>query len=366
MNNNEFTKNTIEAAIRLGLLMLLAYWCFSIIKPFVLPVMWGVIIAVAIYPVFTRLKAFVGGGNKLASVIYTLIALALLITPTILISNSLIESSSAIAERYSAGELNIPPPGEAVKDWPLVGEKVYSIWAEASSNLGQTLMGYQSQLQSATQALVSAVAGLGVGILQFVLSIIISGVLVANASPAYQITTKIFTRLTSIDLGQEYTDLSKATIRSVALGVLGVALIQAVLAAIGMMVMDVPGWGIWSILVLVLAIAQLPSILVLGFVIVYVFSVADTTPAIIFAVYCLLVGFSDTLLKPLFLGRGMSTPMLVILLGAIGGMLLSGIIGLFVGAIVLALGYELFIKWLNDGEATDEHSSPGVDPRRLS
>jgi predicted PurR-regulated permease PerM len=356
MNNNEFTKNTIEAAIRLGLLMLLAFWCFSIIKPFVLPVMWGVIIAVAIYPVFTKLKAALGGKNKLASVIYTLIALALLITPTIFISDSLIDTSAAITEKYSSGALSIPPPGEAVKDWPLVGEKVYSIWAEASGNLEKTLMRYQPLLKSASQALVSAVAGVGGGVLHFILSIIISGVLVAIAPDAYQLTRKIFSRLTNTEQGQEYTDLSKATIRSVAQGVLGVALIQAVLAAIGMMIMDVPGWGLWSVLVLVLAIAQLPSILVLGFVIAYVFSVADTTPAIIFAIYNLLVGISDSFLKPLFLGRGMSTPMLVILLGAIGGMLLEGIIGLFVGAIVLALGYELFIKWLDDGEATDEHS----------
>ena len=356
MNNSDFTKNTIEAAIRLGILVLLAFWCFSILKPFVLPVMWAVIIAVAIYPVFTRLKALVGDRNMLAAVIYTLLALALLITPTILISNSLIETSTAIADRYTTGDLNIPPPGEAVKDWPLVGEKVYAIWAEASSNLGETLMRYQPQLNSTTQALVSAVAGLGAGILQFVLSIIISGVLVANASPAYQLTTKVFTRLTNFELGQEYTDLSKATIRSVAQGVLGVALIQAVLAAIGMMIMDVPGWGLWSIVILVFAIAQLPPILVLGFVIAYEFSVAETTPAVIFAIYSFIVSASDGFLKPLFLGRGMSTPMLVILLGAIGGMLLEGIIGLFVGAIVLALGYELFMKWLDGDEKTAQQT----------
>jgi predicted PurR-regulated permease PerM len=195
-----------------------------------------------------------------------------------------------------------------------------------------------------------------VGVLQLVLSIIISGVLVAIAPDAYQLTTKIFSRLTNTKHGQEYTDLSKATIRSVAQGVLGVALIQAVLAAIGMGVMGVPGWGLWSIVILVFAIAQLPPILVLGFVIAYVFSVADTTPAVIFAIYSLIVSASDGFLKPLFLGRGMSTPMLVILLGAIGGMLLSGIIGLFVGAIVLALGYELFIKWLDDGEAAVDQS----------
>jgi len=356
MNNSEFTKNTIEAAIRLGLLLLLALWCFNIIKPFVLPVLWGVIIAVAIYPVFTKLKAALGGRNKLASVLYTLIALALLMTPTIMVSNSVIDTSAAISESYAAGTLKIPPPDDSVKDWPLIGEKTHSIWTEVSSNLEKALIHYQPQLKTAGEAFVSAAAGLGGGILMFVLSIIISGVLVANAAAAYQVTIKIFTRLTNAEHGQEYTNLSKATIRSVAQGVLGVAAIQAVLSALGMMVMDVPAWGLWSLIILVLAIAQLPPILVLGFVMAYVFSVAETTPAVIFAIYSIIVSGSDGFLKPMFLGRGMSTPMLVILLGAIGGMMMSGIIGLFVGAIVLALGYELFMKWLNVGEEAAEQT----------
>ena len=355
MHNREFTANTIEAAVRLGLLLLLAYWCFSIIRPFVMPVLWGIIIAVAIYPLFTRLKAALGGRNKLASVVYTLITLALLITPTIMISNSLIDTSAAISEKYAAGSLVIPPPGDEVRDWPLVGEKLHAIWAEASNNLEKALAHYQPQLKQAAQTLVSAIAGIGGSILQFFISIIVSGVLVANAPAAYRVSVQIFSRLTNAEHGREYTDLSKATIRSVAQGVLGVAIIQAVLSAIGMFAMDVPAWGLWSVIILVLAIAQLPPILVLGFVIAYVFTVADTTPAVIFTVYAIIVSASDGFLKPLFLGRGMSTPMLVILFGAIGGMMLSGIIGLFVGAVELALGYELFIKWLGEEvEAADD------------
>lgn len=355
MQNREFTINTIEAAIRLGLLLLLAYWCFSIIRPFVMPVLWGVIIAVAVYPLFTRLKAALGGRNKLASVIYTLVTLALLMTPTIMISNSLIDTSAVISERYDAGTLTIPSPNDGVKDWPLIGEKAHAIWAQASANLDETLNQYQPQLKQVAETMLSAIAGIGGGILQFVISIIVSGVLVANAPAAYRVSVQIFSRLTNAEHGQEYTDLSKATIRSVAQGVLGVAIIQAALSAIGMFAMDVPAWGLWSVIILVLAIAQLPPILVLGFVIAYVFSVADTTPAIIFTVYAIVVSASDGFLKPLFLGRGMSTPMLVILFGAIGGMMMSGIIGLFVGAIVLALGYELFIKWLDeDGDDEEE------------
>lgn len=356
MNNRDFTKDVIEAAIRVGLLLLLSYFCFLIIKPFIAALLWGVIIAVAVFPLFVKLKAVLGDRNKLASTLYTLIALAILITPTFFASNSIIDSTSAISERHAAGTLEIPPPPDGVKDWPMIGEDLYSLWSQSSSNLDKMLERYQPEIKAAGSKLVAAAASIGGGILLFVLSIIISGILVANASGSYQVTSRIFSRLINAEHGQEYADLAKNTIRSVAQGVLGVAAIQAVLSAIGMIVMSVPGWGLWSAIILVLAIAQLPPILVLGFVMAYVFSVADTTPAVIFAIYCVIISGSDGFLKPLFLGRGMSTPMLVILLGAIGGMILSGIIGLFVGAIILALGYELFMKWLNEGQEAVEPS----------
>jgi len=357
MNHTEFTKNTIEATIRVGLLILLTVYCFNIIKPFILPAIWGVIIAVAVYPLFVKLKSFLGGKNKLASVVYTLLALSLLIAPTVMISNSILDTSSIISERYEAGTLEIPPPNESVKEWTFIGEKTYALWFQASENLEDILVKYQAETKKVGEAIVTVAAGTVGTILQFVLSIIISGILLANAQGAYRFTIKLFNRLTCPEVGKEYTDLAKATIRSVAQGVLGIAIIQATFSAFGMMVMDIPVWGLWTIIILVLAIAQLPPILVLGFVSVYVFSVAETTPAIIFLIYCLIVSASDGFLKPLFLGRGMSTPMLVILLGAIGGMMMSGIIGLFVGAIILALGYELFIKWLDDNSPASSEAA---------
>jgi predicted PurR-regulated permease PerM len=267
-----------------------------------------------------------------------------------MISNSVIDSSAGIVERYQAGTLQIPPPADKVKSWPVIGEKTHQLWSEASESLTGTLNKYDAEVKRAGKAMLSSAAGTAGTILQFVLSIIISGILVANAGSAYVGTIKIFSRLTGAESGKAYADLSKATIRSVAQGVLGVAFIQAMLSATGMMVMGVPAWGLWTLVIMVLAIAQLPPILVLGFVCAYVFSVAETTPAVIFLIYSIVVSSSDAFLKPLFLGRGMATPMLVILLGAIGGMMMSGIIGLFVGAIVLALGYELFIAWLNKTE----------------
>ena len=348
-STTDFTQNTIEAAIRLGLLMLLAAWCFMIIYPFIQLIMWGVIIAVAIYPLFVRLKSVLGGRNKLAAIVYTLLALAFLITPAMMIANSVIDSTHILSEKYEHGQLYIPPPNESVKEWPLVGEELYGFWSQASSNLQGTIEKYEPQLKQAGEKVIAVATGAGSSVLQFVISIIISGILVANARGANNITLKIFSRLTSDKQGEIFTNLSRDTIRSIAQGVLGIAIIQALLSALGMYLMDVPAWGLWTIFVLILAIVQLPPILVLGFVIAYVWSVADTTPAVIFTIYALIVGASDNFLKPLLLGRGLKTPMLVILLGAIGGMIMSGIIGLFIGAVILALGYELFMEWLDRG-----------------
>ena len=146
------------------------------------------------------------------------------------------------------------------------------------------------------------------------------------------------------------------TIRSVAKGVLGVAVIQSLLSAVGLVAIGVPAPGIWAGVILLLAIMQLPPLLVLGPIAVWVFSVADATPATIFAIYAFFVSISDSFLKPLFLGRGMDIPMLVILVGAIGGMMTSGIVGLFVGAVVLAVGYKLLISWMAIEEEEEQEA----------
>lgn len=347
MEHNQFTKNVIEAAIRLSLVAVVIYFCVKILQPFIMPLIWAVIISVAIYPLFSRFEKLLGGRKKLAASLYAIISISILIVPTAMISNSLIETSIAINDQYQSGALTIPAPNKNVAEWPLIGEKVFSLWDASSKSLESTLNAHLPQIKSLASGLLSTVTGLGGTILQFIISIILSAVFVTCAESSYKLLVKFFARLTSAATGKEYTDLARDTIRSVAQGVLGVALIQATLSALGMYIMDVPAWGLWSVIILMLAIAQLPPLLVLVFVISYVFNVADTVPAVIFMIYALIISASDGFLKPLFLGRGMETPMVVILLGAIGGMMMSGIIGLFVGAILLALGYELFMKWLN-------------------
>ena len=355
---------TIEIAIRIGLIAALIVWSFQIFEPFRRPVIWGILIALATYPVFCWLRAKLGERNGLAATLYTLLALAILITPTVMLSTSLIESAQNLSQGLKEGTVVVPPPPESVATWPVIGKPLDRIWSLASVNLEEALKQLEPHLKAFSSWLLSVVAGAGMGVLQFVIAIIIAGVLLAKASGGQRTARAIFIRLAG-DRGEELADLAGATVRSVARGVLGVALIQALLAGIGLIAAGVPGAGFWALIVLLLAIVQLPALLILGPIIVYVFSVETTVTAVVFMIWSIIVSASDSFLKPLFLGRGVEVPMLVILIGAIGGMILSGIIGLFVGPIILAISYTLFMAWLDEGaeplseQSKSESSSTG-------
>jgi predicted PurR-regulated permease PerM len=326
-NDKLFIARALEATIQIGLVVLLLHWCFKIGQPFLQIILWGIIIAVAIHPAYDRLKSALGGRGRLTATLITLLALIVLLVPTYMLSQSLIDTAKEYSAHLDAGTLTVPPPSESVRSWPVIG--------------------MTPQLKKFGIPLLSAAAGAGVGILKFVVSIIIAGVLLANAAGGGQAARAIAERLAG-ERGTRVVALAGATVRSVALGILGVALIQTVLAGIGFLIVGVPGAGLWALLVLILAVVQLPTILILGPIIVYVFSTSSTVIAVVFAIWSILVGISDAFLKPLLMGRGVDVPMLVIFIGAIGGFILSGIIGLFVGAIIFALGYKLFLAWLNE------------------
>ena len=352
-DGKQSVQRAVETAIRLGLVLLLAIWCFLIVEPFIIPILWGMIIAVASYPIYGWMLAKLGGRSKLAATLFTLLALALLITPTVMLMGTVADTTQALSRDLHDGSLTIPPPPESVKEWPIVGEDLSTFWSAASNNLGAALTPIAPQLKAAAGWLLSTAAGAGIGVLQFVISIIIAGVILANAVSFGGFLKALATRLTG-DRGEEFATLASKTVRSVAQGVLGVALIQSLLAGIGMLAAGVPGAGLWALLVLLLAVVQLPPILILAPIILYVFSASSTTVAVVFMVWSIVVSMSDAFLKPLLLGRGVEVPMLIILVGAIGGMIYSGIIGLFVGAVVLALGYELFNAWLKQGQQATE------------
>jgi predicted PurR-regulated permease PerM len=168
--------------------------------------------------------------------------------------------------------------------------------------------------------------------------------------------------------GPELADLARATVRSVVQGILGVAALQAILAGTGFVVAGIPGAGLWALLVLVAAIVQLPVILIMVIPIVIGFSTLSGFAAGGLMVWCMAVGLVDNVLKPILFGRGVRVPMLVIFMGALGGMLTMGIIGLFLGSVVLAVGFELFKAWLADadGDGSSQVSAVGASSRPSS
>lgn len=346
----------IDTALRVGILALLLAWCFLVLRPFLVPIVWGIIIAIGVEPIFFRLKSLVGGRNKTAATLFTLLALAFLLTPTFFLASSAIQGVETLATQLSEGTLTVPPPSDKVAGWPLIGKRLHEIWQLASTNLQEALAQVEPQAREYGAKLVSAAVGVGMLVVQFVISLLIAGIFLANQSGARRTAELLCTRLVG-ERGGKLVELAGATITSVVRGVVGVAIIQSFAAGLGMVVVGIPLAGLWALLVLVLAVIQLPTVIVLGPLCIYAFSVESTSTAVMFLIWSIIVGVSDTFLKPLLLGRGVDVPMPAILLGAIGGMILHGIIGLFVGAVVLAVTFKLYRSWIHDLQEEAEGAS---------
>jgi predicted PurR-regulated permease PerM len=335
----------IDIAIRIGVLALLIAWCFQILRPFITPVIWGTVIAIAFYPACRKLRDLLGGRIKVAAAILTIISLLLIILPSIQMVGSFIDGMTYLNDKVQRGEIKVPPPPDYIDSWPVIGKPLKSRWHEASVNLETTLARYVPQLKAVSLKLLELAMSTTMGLLQFTLSIIIAGVLMANAKEGGNLVRDLFVSLAG-ERGSDFADISTITIRNVVKGILGVAIIQGLLAGLGFMVAGVPGAGIWAFLCLFLAIIQIGVAPVAIPVIIYMFYSADTLTAGLLMVWLILVMLSDNFLKPILLGRGAPVPMLVIFLGSIGGFLSMGFIGLFIGAVILSLGFKLFRGWL--------------------
>ncbi len=351
---NAYIARAVEASINIGLVALLAAVCLLILAPFVPIVAWGIIIAVASYPVFLKLQHATGRGGW-AVAIWTILLLAVLIVPVVLLAKSTVEGVQSLMDHLDAGTFVVPPPPPNLESWPLVGAPLNRIWSMASNNLTEAVKLLAPQIKTFLPKLLSATAGIGLTVLQFFFSILISGALLAKAQSAAEVTRAFANRLFG-ERGAEFQNLVGSTIRSVTSGILGVALIQTVLAAIGFLVVGLPGAGLWAVIFLIAAVLQI-GILVLIPAVIFVFATTTTTVSVVFLIWCAFVGLLDNVLKPMLLGRGASVPTAVVFLGAIGGFVVMGIIGLFVGAIVLSVGYKLILAWIEPNNAKSTNTA---------
>jgi len=272
----------------------------------------------------------------------------LIVVPTAMLLSSLGDSVRQLVHAVQNNTLEIPAPRPGVAAWPVVGKKLYDVWSKAHADLPALVQSMQPKIGELAKTALGLVASIGGGVLQFLAAFIIAGIVMAFGQSGSRGSRAIFERIIGSARGSELASLSVATIRAVAQGVIGVAFIQAIIVGLALLVAGIPWEGVLAVIVLVLGIAQVPALLVTLPAIVYIWSSGDysTAAAIAYSVVLFLSGMADNVLKPLMLGRGVEAPMPVILLGALGGMGTAGILGMFVGATLLTLGYQIFMGWV--------------------
>src|ERR1700731_1562786 len=341
-------KTFIVAAIRIGCLALLAYWTWLLLEPFLSIIVWSVIFAVALYPVFDWLAGRLGGHRWLAAAAITIFSLILIFGPVTWLGVSLGDNLRTLYARLADGSLTIPPPYESVQTRPFVGEGGYQIWYLASTDIRALLGQWAEQLKVIGSSVLAIAGTAGLDLVKFIIGIFVSGFLFVPG-PGLVLSVKNAVRRIATDRTEEFVDLTGATIRNVSRGIIGISALQALLAGIGLLVAGVPLAGLLSFLVLLLGIIQVgPSVILLPVIIWSWFALAKSA-AVIFTIYMVPVGLLDNVLRPLVMARGLSTPMPVILIGVIGGTLAHGLMGLFVGPIVLSIAWQLLVAWTRDG-----------------
>src|SRR5688572_3947916 len=346
----------LDVLIRAGLVLALAMLCFQVFSPFLSLMVWAVILAVTLYPLHQSVSAKIGGRQGLAATLLVLLGIVVVVVPTAALMNSLGDSVRRLIHDVQNNTLQVPPPRPGVAEWPVAGERVHAVWTKAHTDLPALVQSLQPKIGNLAAGALAFVADIGGGLLKFLASLVVAGVMMTFGEGGARAIRSIFERVADGKRGSEFVDLSTATIRSVAKGVVGVAFLQAIIVGICLLIAGIPWAGVLAVVVLVLGIAQVPALLVTLPAVVYLWSSDNygTGAAIFYTVLLVVSGMTDNVLKPLMLGRGVKAPMPVILLGALGGMAAGGILGMFVGATLLALGYQILMGWV----ATDPAATP--------
>ncbi|MEI2301660.1 AI-2E family transporter [Ensifer sp. MJa1] len=356
---------SIEAKItdiaRIGIVGLLAYWALTLIAPFAIILLWAAILAVALFPAYARLGAIIGS-RRLAAFLITIVCLAVIVAPLAAFAISFAEGIQALLARLGDGSLAIPEPPRGVRDWPVIGERVHAAWSMASGNLEALLSKLEPALMQAGSKVLGKVASIGAEVLSFVVSVLIAGFLFGSAEKLAQMAQRLANRIGG-ERGVGFLRLATATIRNVARGVIGVALLQAFLCALVLSFFNVPAPGAIAFIVLILCIIQIGPALVLLPVIIWAWVTMDFGPALLLTLLLIPLFVIDNVMKPILVARGLSTPTLIILLGVLGGTLSYGLIGLFLGPIVLSVVHDLLMVWMRaDAAPTSSPETPQTSP----
>ena len=340
-----FGEEVVQLVIRLGLLAALMVWTLILIRPFISILAWSVVLAVALNPAFQRLAKALGGRPKFAAAILTLVILGILIGPATWIGLGAVEGIQEFAGQLAAGQLTIPSPPAVIKTWPLIGSPLYELWDQASTNLRPVVQQIAPHMKTFATMLLSLAGDAGLGTIKFLLSVVVAGVIFPYGSQLVAAGRSFLWQIVP-EQSEHFLELAGATIRAVSQGVIGVAILQALLAGAGFKLAGIPSAGVLAFLVLLLSIVQIGATVVILPVIIWIWTDKDVTVALLLTLFLGGVAIVDNILKPLVMGRGLTTPTLVIFVGVIGGTLAHGLVGLFIGPIILSVAWELAAAWL--------------------
>ncbi|EJL54211.1 putative permease [Rhizobium sp. CF122] len=360
----------VSDLVRIGIIGLFAYWSLQLVAPFALIIIWSAILAVALFPMFDALSRLLGSRPALSATVIVIACLVLIIAPLALVAVNFADAAQALVGQLKSDNFTLPAAPEAIRGWPVVGERLYAGWNQVASNLAATIMKFQAPLREVMGVIIAKLASIGGGVLSFVASIILSGILL-TMSPRLAATIQVLAVRIGGERGVGFARLAGSTVRNVSRGVIGVALLQTLLSGLCFAFFDIPARGALTFLVFVLCLMQLGPGLVLVPVIVWAWFSWPTLMAFAFTVVAIPITVADNVLKPILMSRGLSTPMPVILIGVIGGTLSHGLLGLFLGPIVLSVFYELLRAWawpsapaaatlpLDDRDKNVEGAAPG-------
>ncbi|HTM64352.1 MAG TPA: AI-2E family transporter [Gammaproteobacteria bacterium] len=337
--------NGIDKLIRIFIIAAAALWSFEILKPFLGLLAWGFILAVALYPAYCSLNKKLGDRPSLSAYIMTVSMLLLLVGVLSIMTNNMVISVTEVTKSLREGTINIPPPPKSIDSWPVIGPQFYQFWNSASQNLGEVINNHSKDIIDLGTLLLTKAAGKSLDFIIFIIAMIFSGYLLIHAKELITASQHFAKRL-SPKRGAAIIAIIKETIQRVSVGVIGIGLVQAFVFGLILFIAGVPGAGLLTFLALLLSISQIGLLVLIIPVVIWLFMTYSITAAVTYSLFVMLTGLIDNFLKPFVLSRGLTTPMIVIFIGVIGGLLLHGLIGIFIGPVVLSIFYDLLVHWL--------------------
>lgn len=346
------TEHFFERTLGLTVLALLLLFCLQVTRPFVGPLLWGIMLSVATWPAYVRVRERVGGRPRRAAALMALLMVVVLVVPIALIATSLADQVRAASGLfYDLTTYGLPPPPVWLVDVPLVGPTIDAAWRDAITDAGATLAWARPYITAVAAWILARGADVGFAVLEFILAVVIAGVLFAHAEMCVDYLGRFVRRIGGAK-SLHLIEVAARTIQGVALGIVGTSLFQGLLAAIAYVLAGIPGAGILFLATFLVTLMQMPTALVILPVAVWEYFQGEIGWAIFIAVWGLtVVNTLDNFVRPYLISQGADLPFGLIFVGVVGGLLAYGFIGIFIGPTMLAVVWRMATDWLEEPEA---------------